>query len=111
VWVTGAHQATSIEFEGAVKIGGVELPSGKYGFFTIPSKGEWTLIINKNWEQHLADEYDPKDDLVRVRVKPELEDANQERLRYLIEAEGGKQGELAIYWEKLEVSLPITVVN
>jgi len=110
VWVTGAHKATSIEIEGPVKIGGVELPAGKYGFFTIPSKDEWTIIINKNWDQHLTDDYDQKDDLVRVKVKPEVESINQERLRYVVESEGGNQGEIVIFWEKLEVSLPVTVL-
>ncbi|MFN9683351.1 MAG: hypothetical protein ACK56V_17290 [Bacteroidota bacterium] len=28
------------------------------------------MIINKNWKQHLATEYDEKDDLVRIKVKP-----------------------------------------
>ncbi len=111
VWVTGAHKATSVEFEGAVKIGDVEIPSGKYGLFTIPSKDEWTIIINKNWDQHLTDEYDQKDDLVRIKVKPETEEVNQERLRYVVESEGSKKGEIAIYWEKAEVTLPITVIN
>jgi hypothetical protein len=109
VWVTGAHKATSIEFEGAVKIGGVEIPSGKYALFTIPSKTEWTIIINKNWDQHLADNYDGKEDVVRIKVKPETEKTHQERLRYVIEKEGENKGEVVIYWEKLEVSLPISL--
>ena len=109
VWVTGAHKATSVEFEGAVKISDVEIPGGKYGLFTIPSKDEWTIIINKNWDQHLTDEYNQKDDLVRVTVKPETEQTNQERLRYVTESEGGNKGEIVIYWEKLEVSLPVIV--
>jgi hypothetical protein len=67
VWVTGAHMATSIEFEGPVQINGQSLSAGKYGFFTIPSKDEWTIIINKNWEQHLADEYKQEDDILPIR--------------------------------------------
>jgi hypothetical protein len=111
VWVTGAHKATSVEFEGAIKIGDVEIPGGKYGLFTIPSKDEWTIIINKNWDQHLADEYDQKDDLVRIKVKPKTEEVNQERLRYVIETKEGNKGNITIYWEKVEVTLPITVIN
>ena len=30
--------------------------------FTITGKDEWTVIINRNWEQHLADEYTQTDD-------------------------------------------------
>lgn len=109
VWVTGAHRATSIEFDSAVEIAGKEIPAGKYALFTIPSKGDWTIIINKNWNQHLADNYNVKDDVVRLMVKPEVEEAHQERLRYVIESEGKNAGEIVIYWEKLEVSLPISV--
>jgi hypothetical protein len=111
VWVAGAHRATSVEFEGPVKIGNVEVPSGKYALFTIPSKTEWTIIINKNWDQHLTDNYDVKEDVVRIKVKPETEEAHQERLRYMIEPEGDNKGEIVMYWEKLEVSLPIANVK
>jgi hypothetical protein len=111
VWVTGAHTATSVEFTGPVQIGGVDLPAGKYGLFTIPSEKEWTIIINKNWDQHLADNYDLNEDVVRVKAKPETEEAHQERLRYAIEPEGDDTGEIAIYWEKLEVSLPIKALK
>lgn len=111
VWVTGAHRATRIEFNQDVVIGGVKIAAGKYALFTIPGKEEWTVIINKNWDQHLADNYDQKDDVVRVKVKPETEEKNQERLRYVIEAENDTQGEVVAYWEKLEISLPISIVK
>jgi hypothetical protein len=111
VWVTGAHRATNIEFEGPVQIGESRISAGKYAFFTIPGKTEWTIIINKNWDQHLADNYDAKDDLVRIKVKPEIEQSNQERLRYVVEAEGSDKGEIVVYWEKLEISLPVSTTN
>ncbi len=111
VWVTGAHRATSIDFNQEVIVGGVTIAPGKYALFTIPGKDEWTIIVNKNWEQHLADDYDPKDDIVRVKVKPETEDTHQERLRFTIEASSDTKGEIVIYWEKLEVSLPISSRN
>ena len=44
---------------------------GKYGFFTIPSKDEWIIIFNSNWDQHGKDEYDEKDDVLRFAVTPE----------------------------------------
>ncbi len=111
VWVTGAHRATSIDFNQEVEIGGVTIASGKYALFTIPGKEEWTIIINKNWDQHLVDEYDQKLDIVRVKVKPETEETHQERLRYVIEREGDEQGEIVIYWEKLEVSFNVSIAN
>ncbi|MCE2996396.1 MAG: DUF2911 domain-containing protein [Cyclobacteriaceae bacterium] len=109
VWVTGAHSATSIEFNQTLIIGDKEVPAGKYAFFTIPGKKEWTIVINKNWRQHLTDSYDPKDDVVRVQVTPEIETKNQERLRYIIESQSATQGEVVVYWEKLKITLPIRV--
>ena len=111
VWVTGAHKATSMEFNQEVVIGGVTVAPGKYALFTIPGKELWTFIINKNWEQHLADDYDPKDDVVRVMVTPETEEPHQERLRYVVEEEGDEGGEVVVYWEKLEISLPVRSKN
>jgi Protein of unknown function (DUF2911) len=108
VWVTGAHSATSVEFSKDVIIGSTTVAAGKYALFTIPGKDEWTIIINKNWEQHLTDDYDEKLDVVRVKVKPEMEESNQERLRYEFEEKNGK-GEIVVYWEKLEVSLEFKV--
>lgn len=111
VWVTGAHMATSIEIDQNVSIAGNPVPAGKYGFFTIPGKDSWTLILNTNWEQHLTDEYDEKLDVLRVNVKPGMQSTNQERLRYVIEAKSETEGELVMYWEKVKVSLPVVVLK
>jgi len=35
-------------------IGDKTVPAGKYAFFTIPGKEDWTIIMNKNWRQHLT---------------------------------------------------------
>lgn len=102
VWVTGAHMATTIEFEGPVKIGDQEIPAGKYGFFTIPSSTEWTVILNKNWDQHLTDEYDQQDDIVRVVLKPEMLTDHQERLQYAVDSSA-----IIVRWEKIKISLPV----
>lgn len=109
VWVTGAHMATSVTFNQDILIGEKTIPAGKYGFFTIPGKDEWTIIINTNWEQHLTDKYDSKDDLVRVMVKPNVVEMNQERLQYTVESDSNTEGEIVVYWERLEISLPIKV--
>ncbi len=111
VWVTGAHKATSIEFDKSIQIGETVVPAGKYALFTIPGKAQWTVILNKNWNQHLADDYSQAEDVVRLAVVPEVEEVPQERLRYVIEADGDKAGEIVLYWEKLEVSLPFEIVN
>lgn len=110
VWVTGAHDATAITFDSDILINKQRIQAGKYALFTIPGESEWTVILNKNYQQHLASEYDEKDDVVRVKVKPQPVD-HLERLQYFIEPVSGKEGKIAIAWEKVKVSVPVTVAK
>lgn len=105
VWVTGAHSATNISFSKDVRINGIIIPKGKYGFFTIPGKASWILILNKNWDQHLTDEYNPGEDLVRVNVVPVTGLPLVERLTYRIEERDNGQGAVIMQWETLSVAL------
>jgi len=107
VWVTGAHSATTLEFDHSITIDGKKVPAGKYAFFTIPGREKWILILNKNWEQHLADEYDAKDDVLRVEVVPENLPATQERLVYRLTDTGNDRVAMSVRWEKVKVDLPI----
>ncbi len=111
VWATGAHRATAINFPKDVMINGTEVPAGKYGFFTIPGEDTWTLIINKNWDQHMADDYNASEDVVRITVKPEKLTENQEELLYTVTETGDNKGKISMAWEKLRVSFELEVVE
>lgn len=108
VWVTGAHDATALEMPKAFVVNGKEIPAGKYAFFTIPGEKEWTVIINKNWNQHLATEYDAKEDIVRVKVKPKKND-HTERLQYFIEIKQNNAGKIAVAWERIRIEVPVVI--
>ena len=109
VWATGAHKATTWEFTNPIEINKTTIPAGKYAIFTIPGKEKWTFILNKKWDQHLADEYNAKDDILRLEITPEILKDTQERLLYsLVEGENN-QGVLSIRWEKLKLSIPFQV--
>ena len=110
VWVTGAHSATTIEFSVPVEIGGKEVKAGKYALFTIPGNDEWTIIINKNWEQHLADEYSATDDVARVKATVK-ETPPRERLNYALKQIDEKNIEVSIAWEKVGVSFPFKLLS
>ncbi|GHN02041.1 hypothetical protein WSM22_35300 [Cytophagales bacterium WSM2-2] len=105
VWVTGAHSATSWEFNKDLVIDGKTITAGKYAIFTIPGKEKWTLILNKNWNQHLSDDYNQEDDVIRVEVTPQIA-AHQERLAYSITSKSDTKGLLSIHWEKINVTVP-----
>lgn len=109
VWVTGAHSATSFEIDKDFIINDQEIPAGKYALFTIPDKESWTIIINKNWDQHLADEYDQKEDVIRVSITPAQLEQVQERLKYALVSNTSSEGTVQISWEKVRVSIPFKV--
>lgn len=104
VWATGAHKATWIEFSEDVKINSQLIPKGKYGFFTIPNKKEWTIILNKDWNMHLADDYKVESDVIRLKVKPKKKKAITEALTYKVQTLNTKKGQINVAWEYLTVS-------
>lgn len=107
VWVTGAHKATSIQFDKAVKIGDQEIPAGKYGLFTIPGETQWTLIINQVWDMHLADDYDIGKDLVRISLTPEALQETVESLTYTVEETSKGIAEITISWDKTKIKFEV----
>jgi hypothetical protein len=106
VWVTGAHMATTIEFDTPLIFAETPVDAGKYALFTIPGENRWTFILNKNWKQHLADKYDIQEDVLRINVQVEETAEHQERLRYFIE-----ENKLKIHWEKKQINIPLSLVK
>ena len=54
---TGANEASIISFPHDLKIEGQGISTGKYALFTIPEEGNWTLILNSEWDQWGAYHY------------------------------------------------------
>jgi hypothetical protein len=111
VWVTGAHNATSLEISKDFMVEKTRVPAGKYAIFTIPSGENWTVILNKNWEQHLTDEYKEAEDIVRLTVKPIPLNESVERLNYEIDQAGERLANISMNWEKLQVRFSIQIVD
>lgn len=103
VWATGAHTATSIEFSQDVKINDQTIKRGKYGFFTIPDKEVWTIILSQDWDMHLADEYTLDNDAIRLKVIPIKTETLTEALTYEVKALSNKKGQVHMSWEYLTV--------
>lgn len=109
VWQAGAHNATWIETNKDLIIEGKTLVAGKYGFFTIPSKDEWTLIFNTNWDQHGKDEYDAKEDVVRFKVKPIISENITEHLVYKVKKVNNGEGSISLAWEKVSLDFNFSI--
>lgn len=106
VWRTGANAATTIEFSQAVKIGGKDVPAGKYGLLTIPAQDSWTWIISKQLNVTSPGAYKQDQDVVRVTAKPETI-PSRERLTFLFADFTDEKGELELEWSTVRVALPI----
>jgi len=111
VWQAGAHMATWIETDKDLKIEGEIIPKGRYGFFAIPSQENWTVILNKNWDQHGKDEYDEKDDIIRFKVSSFISENVQEHLEYKIEETDERSGTIALSWGKRSIKFPFSVIQ
>ncbi len=107
VWVTGAHKATSIQFDKPVKIAGKRVEAGKYGLFTIPGQNEWTVILNQVWDMHLADDYDQSKDVIRFQVKPENLSESVETLSFKMTEKGPKTTQISMAWDKTKITFDV----
>lgn len=105
VWVAGAHNATSIRFYKDVIIGGQTIKAGTYALFAIPGKEKWTWVLNTNFAQHLTDDYDAKEDVIRIDAIPENH-VPTGRLTYTVEKSGEKSGVVNLLWDSLKAELP-----
>jgi hypothetical protein len=108
VWRTGANQATTISFTHAVKVAGNNVPAGKYALFAIPSKENWTMVLNKKHQQWGAFEYDSAYDQLRFDVKP-MAHSFTEALTYGIVPTSDSSALVELGWERLRVSFMVDI--
>ncbi len=108
VWRTGANASTKINFSTAVKIGGKEVPAGKYALYTIPSATDWTFIIYKDPSLSGAAGYKESDDLVRATAKPVTLSAPVESLTLGVSDIKDDAAAITLEWDRTRVSLPFT---
>lgn len=114
VWAGGAHNATKLTLMGNAVLGAKnELLGGEYAIFFIPGKDTWTVIINENFNQHLADDYDEKKDLFRIKVKPKRVKTPTQRLTYTITThpKDKKAGILSLRWENVSIDVPFKMAD
>ena len=108
VWRTGANQATTFVTEADLEVGGMVVPRGIYTLYTLPSKSEWKLIINRQTGQW-GTEYNPHLDFARINLQKKTLKTPIEKLTFSLERRGNDAGVLKIEWEKTSLSVPITL--
>src|SRR5688572_19924243 len=68
VWRLGANDATGLETDVNLTIGGRAVPKGKYTLYALPTAAGWKLIVNKNTGQW-GTNYVAEQDLARIDLR------------------------------------------
>ena len=108
-WRAGANENTVIEFDNDVKIEGQTLPKGRYGFFIAYDPAESTIIFSKRSDSWGSFYYDEKEDVLRVKVKPQPIEKSVEFLKYEFSNQTPNSAVIALSWEKLAIPFKVEV--
>jgi len=108
VWRTGANYATKIKFSDSIEVEGHTVAPGEYSLFTIPTAGEWTIILNKTADQWGAYAYDSTKDLLRFKVKPGRQDTKVETFTIQFANTFTDHCDIQLCWENTVVPIHLT---
>ena len=108
VWRTGANEATVLETDKEITIGGKTLKAGKYSLWTIPNADNWSVIFNTevpSWGVSFGGvaSRDAVKDVVQVTVPVEVMSQSAE----MLDISFTDTPALVIAWDKTKVSVPI----
>lgn len=106
-WRAGANENTTISFSNDVKIEGQPIPAGTYGLFIAYGPNESTIIFSKNSTSWGSYYYDEKEDMLRVKVKPQTSDESTEWLKYEFVNQTDSTATIQLAWEKTLVPFKI----
>jgi hypothetical protein len=108
-WRTGANEATQFVVSDDVLINGQKLSAGSYSLHTVPNKDEWAVIFNSEANQWGSFNYDAAKDTLRIKVKPEWVNENQEWLAFSFDPVTENSAQVNIRWEKIRVPFKVEV--
>jgi hypothetical protein len=109
-WRVGANENTTFTTSNDIQVNGSTLPAGTYALFAIPQQDEWTWIFSKNHTSWGSFFYDPSEDALRVKAKPEKAEY-REVLTFDFTERKNDHATVAMKWEELAVPIDITVPN
>ncbi|HEX7239685.1 MAG TPA: DUF2911 domain-containing protein [Longimicrobiaceae bacterium] len=108
VWRTGANAATTLVTDVDLRIGGVDVPRGRYTLYTLPTAQRWLLVVNRQTGQW-GTVYDASRDLARIPMRVSRTRAPVEKFAISLSPGTGGQGELALEWENTRATVPVAV--
>ena len=124
LWRTGANEPTILHLPFDAEIAGLDVPAGHYSVYTVPSQGQWQLVINRSTSQWGITLDAPRPDGGVNRSAYTAEVAAQELGRAPISADSidlveqftiraepanGDASALLLEWERTRVRIPVRV--
>ncbi|UFH53991.1 DUF2911 domain-containing protein [Spirosoma sp. KNUC1025] len=108
-WRAGANENTTISFSTDVNVEGKSLAAGTYGLLMAVQENDVTVIFSKSTTSWGSYFYDPKEDVLRVMVKPLKNQPSVERLKYEFMNETDSSAVVALAWEKWVIPFTVSV--
>jgi hypothetical protein len=105
VWRTGANQATHINTNFDMLLGGAPLLRGTSTLWTLPSPDGWKIIINSQTGQW-GTVYNEGLDRARITARVETLPSPVDTFTIRLEPTGKTSGVLKLLWERTAVSVP-----
>lgn len=106
-WRTGADEATTLVTNRPLKFGALSLPAGTYTLYTMPTGGQWQLIVSKKTGQW-GIPYPKGEDLGRVPMTVTKAAAPAEQLNLTLQ-DTPTGGTLRIDWGTTSAVVPFTI--
>lgn len=110
LWRTGANEPTMVHTTVPITIAGVALQPGSYSLYTVPTRGEWQIVLNRSITQWGHESrYTPEvraQEVGRGRA-PSERVANHIETFTIRSERAGTEATLVLEWEHTRVRVPV----
>lgn len=111
LWRLGANAATTFRTSTEIMFGNQLIPADTFAMFLIPSaEGDWTIVLNEEWDQWGSYGYDESKDVARIKVSAVKLNDEVEQLEIGVREFEEGTGTLWIKWGDMMVS-PLLTAN
>ncbi len=111
IWRVGANESTKITVDGSISIHGNTLVKGTYALYAFPEKEEWEVVFHSN-TSHWGDgrnNYEPEEDVFRIKIKPNSEASFQENFLISFDNITHNSADMIWHWENTKLVIPMHV--
>jgi hypothetical protein len=108
-WRTGANEATALHLTFPAQVAGVSVPAGSYSLYTVPTAGDWQLVVNgvfERWGIPINEEV-MASDIGSGTVTPEATEGFVERMTARFDPISPTEAHLVLEWENTRVRIPV----